>query len=127
MWVDFALTGEMQNFYLHSIPKNPSHVKSADALLKQYKSTMENSNATEPLMLYNHHHHQYQRLVIVFRRGTYKEYTKDSGHPVSHYNLKQAPLQKFVNRSYTFGDIENKLFEGHLYIRRELCDMGAHK
>ena len=129
----------MQEFYLHSVPINPSDVKSADALLQQYQksstTTTENPNTTtttsEPSwLLYNknHHlHHQYQRLVIVFRRGTYQEYTTDSGRPVTHHELKQAPLQKFMKRSYTFGAIPHQLIEKKLYTRQQLYDMGAHR
>lgn len=101
----------MQQFYLHGVPKNPNDVKTESDLLQ----------ATE-----NYYNHRYQRLVIVFRRGEYKEFTKDSGRPVTHHELQHAPLENYKKREYTFGSIP-KLTEYHLYTRRQLFNIGAHR
>lgn len=111
-YLTFVLSGTMQQFYVHSVPKNPNDVKTESALLRS---------------LENCYHHQYQRLVVVFRRGDYKEFTKDSGRPVTYHELQLAPLLNLIKRSYTFGPIPQQLVENHLYTRRQLVDIGAHR
>ena len=112
--------------------KNARDIKAADALLDQVGNTKTthppDSNTTnstsDPFLLYRS---QYQRLVIVFRRGRYQEYTHDSGRPISHQELQQAAYHNLQMRQYTFGAIPDQLIERNLYTRQQLYDMGAHR
>ena len=104
----YAMDGAMQQSYLHSVPK----VSRAD--LRQRQPEIKDGN-TE------------QRLVIVFRRGKYEEYRKDSGRSVSHTELLQYELNLHKKREYTFGAIPGRLIEGKTYSRTELLAMGAHQ
>ena len=82
----------MQEYYFHGVPKNSSDMKSADALQQQkHQETMDHQGtAADPLSLYSN---EYQRLVIVFRRGKYQEYATDSGRSISHQALKESAFQ----------------------------------
>ncbi len=104
----YAMDGTMQQFYLHSVPKISS------AGLRQRQPAIDGGN-TE------------QRLVIVFRRGSFMEYRKDSGRSTSHEELLQYEHNLHQKRTYTFGAIPGHLIEGKTYIRNELLAMGAHK
>ena len=81
----------MQDMYLHGVPKNARDIKADDALLDQVGNTKttdppnnKTNSTSDPFLLYRS---KYQRLVIVFRRGRYQEYTHDSGQPISHQEL----------------------------------------
>lgn len=112
----------MQEFYKHGVPNNANDMKAADTVTLQQQQQQETNY--NPMSLYNN---QYQRLVIVFRRGKYVEYKKDSGRSVSHQQLIQAPWKNLMRRQYTFGAIENELVEKTIYFRGQLLEMGAIK
>ena len=118
-----CVTGTMQENYLHGVPKNNRDIKAVNTL-QQQEQTIDKLNTDESVFSYCA---QYQRLVIVFRRGKYQEYKKDSGRSISHEVLQQTAYHIRSKRGITFGAIPDELIEGSIYSRRQLLDIGAHR
>ena len=115
----------MQQHYKHGVPKARRGMKAVDSkeqLCRQQQDSIENLNM-EPVLPYCT---QYQRLVIVLRRGKYQEYKNDSGQPISQEVLQQTANHVHNKHKIIFGDIPNKLTEGGIYRRQHLLDMRAH-
>ena len=94
----YSMDGEMQRHYIHSVPPKLSHY-----------GIDEEMGAEE----------EQRRMVIVFRRGDFCKFARDSGHLVSD------PCQIPEKMSYKFGTIEG-LDYGGVYLRSRLVELGAH-
>ena len=93
----------MQQDYLHGVP----------AQTQPAVDVTVNTSNQEP---------DKRRLVLIFRRGLYKEFQSASGTPCTALDFAPMPRPK----PYTFGPIPG-LVIGGLTTRQQLVELGAHK
>jgi hypothetical protein len=104
----------MQQLYVHSVPRDTHGMRVLDRWQERQPNFAYNDN--------------YRRLVMIFRRGEYKECNKDSGRPICHETLWQTTYHiRKKQEVLTFGDIPNQLMEMEIYTRKQLEDIGAHR
>ena len=93
----YAMDGEMQKHYTHGVP--------------EAKETSNKTGETEE---------SDQRISVIFRYGRKVTYMKDSGKPCT--SLDPACTRE---KKPWFGSLRG-LYEGYLYSRQDLWEMGGH-
>jgi SAD/SRA domain len=99
----YAMDGKMQKHYTHGVP--------------EVKETSKDTGETE-----KSESESDRRISVIFRYGRKVTYIKDSGKPCM--SLDPAFLYGVVKKPW-FGGLRG-LYEGYLYSRQDLWEMGAH-